>query len=71
MRKRQTISHSPAPAQLADQLFEALVEAPIRFRITSCDTLERDMTGHDIRELLRRGLTATNETIGLFWAYLA
>jgi DNA-binding NtrC family response regulator len=47
--------------QVADQLFEALVLGHYSFwDHVHPMFIERDLTRHDIRELVRRGLTATN-----------
>jgi transcriptional regulator with PAS, ATPase and Fis domain len=47
--------------QLADQLFEALVAGHYSFwDHVHPMFIERDLTRHDIRELVKRGLTATN-----------
>jgi transcriptional regulator with PAS, ATPase and Fis domain len=47
--------------QVADQLFEALVARHYSFWDHVHPLfIERDLTRHDIRELVRRGLTATN-----------
>ncbi len=47
--------------QVADQLFEALVAGHCSFwDHVHPMFMERDLTRHDIRELLRRGLAATN-----------
>jgi DNA-binding NtrC family response regulator len=47
--------------QVADQLFEALVAGHYSFwDHVHPMFLERELTRHDIRELVRRGLTATN-----------
>ena len=57
--------------QLADELFKALTEGTLSFweHVHSL-FLERDMTRHDIRELVRRGLAATHgnyrAVVGLF-----
>jgi DNA-binding NtrC family response regulator len=72
VRNRRTISVThDRRRQLADQLFEALVAGHYSFwDHVHPMFLERDLTRHDIRELLRRGLTATNgnyrAVLGLF-----
>ena len=72
VRNRRTISVThDRRRRLADQLFEALVAGHYSFwDHVHPMFLERDLTRHDIRELLRRGLTATNgnyrAVLGLF-----
>ena len=72
VRSRHTISIThERRRQLADQLFEALVAGHYSFwDHVHPMFIERDLTRHDIRELLRRGLTATNgnyrSVLGLF-----
>jgi DNA-binding NtrC family response regulator len=47
--------------QVADQLFEALVAGQYSFwEHVHPLFIERDLTRHDVRELIKRGLTATN-----------
>jgi transcriptional regulator with GAF, ATPase, and Fis domain len=62
VRNRHTISIShERRRQVADQLFEALVAGQYSFwNHVHPMYMERDLTRHDIRELVRRGLTATN-----------
>jgi DNA-binding NtrC family response regulator len=57
--------------QLADELFKALTEGTVMFwEHVHAMFLERDVTRHDIRELVRRGLAATHgnyrAVVGLF-----
>jgi DNA-binding NtrC family response regulator len=62
VRNRQTIllSHERR-RQVADQLFETLVAGHYSFwDHVHPMFIERDLTRHDIRELLKRGLAATN-----------
>jgi transcriptional regulator with PAS, ATPase and Fis domain len=59
-RRLLSITHERR-RQVADQLFEALVAGHYSFwDHVHPMFLERDLTRHDIRELVKRGLTATN-----------
>jgi transcriptional regulator with PAS, ATPase and Fis domain len=62
VRDRRTIPVSyERRRQIADQLFEALVAGHYSFwDHVRPMFLERDLTRHDIRELIKRGLSATN-----------
>jgi transcriptional regulator with PAS, ATPase and Fis domain len=62
VRNRHTISIShERRRQMADQLFEALVAGHYSFwDHVHPMFIERDLTRHDIRELVKRGLSATN-----------